>query len=155
VLAILNSIRNAGSTYTWVFPVQVDTVEVVIVHERNQVVLELFTIRRLRCLAQDLEGAGLGAECPASKRNNLLDSRHGFEELELLLNDRICDFNSVVSSGNVRECKMNVSVLSRINLIDVHSQALAIEVPRLKVCHFDLACWSRTFDNVSAAITDT
>ena len=38
---------------------------------------------------------------------------------------------------------------------DVHMGSLtAVEVPALIVCQLDLVCWSRAFDDVSAAIAD-
>jgi hypothetical protein len=121
--------RNKGSTHARVFLVQVNAVDIVGVHESNKVVLEFVAIRRLHCLTQDRKSSRLSAKSPATKRNNLLDASHGLEELKLLADGWIRDFNSVIASGNVRECEMDVCVLSRVDLVDVHRQALAIEVP--------------------------
>jgi hypothetical protein len=72
------------STYSWIFPVEVDAIKFMLVHERNEVILELLTVRRLCRLAENLEGSGLSTESPSTEGYDLLDVCHALEKFKLL-----------------------------------------------------------------------
>jgi hypothetical protein len=50
---------------------------------------------------------------------------------------------------------VDVCVYACVDLVDVHSQTLAVVIPGLKVRNLDLLRWNCPFDNVSATVANT
>lgn len=124
----------------------------IIVDKLNNVLDKSWSIRGLSGLAEDSKGARVIAKGPAAKGDDLLDSRHPLEDVELRLNTG--GINSEVRH-DIDKGKMDMGVSILVNLIHIHMQTLAVAIEGFKISHVDLLSWRGTFDDVHAAIENT
>lgn len=123
-------------THSRILPVKVDAIEFVLIHKREEILLELVAVGWLDGGTKDVESPGLCAEIPPAKRDDFLDIFHFLEELKLLLD--LTDINCEVILRDSSKGKVDVSVFIRVNLVDIHRQTLALVVPSFKVRNLDL-----------------
>lgn len=123
-----------------------------LVEKSNDVLAECAAVLWFDSLAKNVEGLRLGTEVPATERDDSFDIIHVLEHVELLF---CTAYVYLEVCGDVCKCPVDVGVLLGIDLIDVHIEAFAVDVPRLKVGNFDCLLRRTSFDNLSTTARDT
>lgn len=94
-----------GFTHTWVFPVNVNTVKIVVLHEICNVSCKLLAISRTGSLAENLVCGRLRREVPAAEADNSLRTRDKLEVLELIVGRFVVDADFIVG-GDIGKTEM-------------------------------------------------
>lgn len=97
-------------TYTWILPIKVNTIQLVVIDKVHNLSSKGLPLVCLDSLSQNRVGRNTDGEGPSTKSNNALDSLETLEGLELA----ICIFNiDLVVLGNVGKGKVNMSPTRR------------------------------------------
>ncbi len=119
-----------------------------LIHEGNKIILKLVAIGRQNGVAKNLKGPWQSTEVPATKGDDLLNTRHALENLKLLADLFVADVDLKVAWCDISKGEVDVCVYACVNLVNIHGQALAVIIPSLKVCNFNLVRRGRPFDDV-------
>ena len=98
-------------THSRILPIDIDSIQAVLIHEADDIVLEDLAIGWQDGLTQDGEGSGLRAERPATKRDDSLDIIQPLEIFKLLLGSFVSDLRLIGPSSDVCKGEVNVRVI--------------------------------------------
>lgn len=142
-----------NTTYTRVFPINVNAIEVVILDEVGNVGRQLHTVGGRSSLAKDLVRLGLSRKVPSTKRENLLRAAKIPKVVELVLHHVVANADLVVGR-NVAKAKVQVRVLGLVNLESVLEEALSLELESFIVADAAVLGGRVSLDDLGAAVGD-
>jgi len=120
--------------------------------EVNDILAGSVAIPRLGSLSQNVKRIWFSAKVPTAKRDDPLNPSHALEHIKLCLCAANVNFEIF---GDISKGPVDMRVLGGVNLIDIHGQAFAVAVPRLKIRDSKRLLRRATFNNISAAASDT
>lgn len=140
-------------TYTRVFPINVNAIEVVVLDEVGNVGRQLHAVGGRSSLAKDLVRLGLCRKVPSTKRENLLGPAKIPKVVELVLRHVVANADLVVGR-NVAKAKVQVRVLGLVNLQSVLEETLSLELESLVVADAAVLGGRVSLDDLGAAVGD-
>lgn len=116
----INKVARGKGLGQLTFPVQINAIQAMLLHKRNDVGDKSILIAWLDGVPENVIGRLFSGETPAAERQNLLGPRDLFEQFPL---DQYMADVYGIARGDMAERQMNMAIRVQIHGSDLHVQA--------------------------------
>lgn len=149
--------KGDDNTYSWILPVDIDAVEVMVLDEVGNVGGHCQPISRSDTVTENHVRARIGGKCPSTDRQDTRCAYDLFEQVELVGGTRrgaVGDLD-LIRRGEGTKSEINVCVSTQVNLRDILIEARPLQVETLVEANFPVCGRFITLHNSCAAVRDT